>query len=105
MPNDIEPGSKSAQFFSNCAVSSSGDTEQFVVIGGKKYSHVVNPRTGLALSQGVQTTVIAKNGITSDSISTAVTLVDPNRRALLLRAYPGTKAYVRVIPFSTNTRD
>ena len=34
----------------NCAISTSGDTEQFVEIGGQRYSHVVDPHTGIGLT-------------------------------------------------------
>ncbi len=34
----------------HAAVSTSGDSEQFVVLGGVRYSHIFNPRTGLALT-------------------------------------------------------
>ncbi len=81
--------------FANCAISSSGDTEQYVVIAGKRYSHVVDPYTGWALTSRVQATVIARDGLTSDPVSTAITLLDPNGRERLLKAFPGTKIYVR----------
>lgn len=82
---------------SHCAVSSSGDTEQHVIIGGVEYSHVVDPRTGVALTNRVQATVIAHDGFTSDPLSTCMTLLAPAARARLLRLYPGAKAFVRVL--------
>jgi thiamine biosynthesis lipoprotein len=78
----------------NCAISTSGDAEQFVVIGGVRYSHVVDPHTGYALTKGVQATVICKDGLTSDPVSTALTLVDDAAKKRLLHAYPGTKTYL-----------
>jgi thiamine biosynthesis lipoprotein len=83
------------QMLSNCAISSSGDTEQYVVIGGKRFSHVVEPHSGRALTSRVQATVIAREGLTSDPLSTSMTLVGAKTRARLLRRFPGTKAYVR----------
>jgi thiamine biosynthesis lipoprotein len=79
------------------AISTSGDTEQFVVIGGRRYSHVVDPRTGQALTNRVQVTVVAPDGLTSDPLSTALTVLEEEERKQLLRAYPGTTAYVRVL--------
>ena len=95
-PVDIE--------YTNCAISCSGDTEQNVVIGGKQYSHVVDPTTGMALTNRVQATVIAPNGLISDPLSTAITLVKPNDRKKLLESYPGTQCFVKVLPFKINTR-
>jgi len=101
VPNAEEGQGPAEMELSNCAISSSGDTEQFVLIGGEKYSHVINPKTGVALHQGVQATVIAKDGITSDSLSTAVTLVSKKGRARISKAYPGVKQYVRILPINT----
>lgn len=56
------------------AIATSGDTEQFVTIDGTRYSHVVDPRTGLGLTSGVSVTVIAKNGATADAMATAVSV-------------------------------
>jgi thiamine biosynthesis lipoprotein len=81
----------------NCAISTSGDTEEFAVIGGRRYSHVIDPHTGQALTEGVQATVIAKNGTISDPISTALTLLNEKQRARFLKDYPGTKPYVRIL--------
>lgn len=81
--------------FANCAVSTSGDTEQFVVIGGVQYSHVVDPRTGQALTNRIQATVVAPDGLTSDPVSTSLTLIDEVGRARLQAAYPGTTTFIR----------
>lgn len=83
--------------FTSCAVSTSGDTVQFAVIEGKRYSHVVDPRTGQALTNRVQVTLIAPDGLTSDPLSTALSLVGAEGRERLLQAFPGTRAYVRVL--------
>ncbi len=92
------PNAEADMRFVNCGVSSSGDTEQSTVIGGVRYSHVVDPRTGKALTERVQSTVVAPDGLTSDPVSTAVTILGPKERARFLRSLPGTKAYVRVLP-------
>jgi thiamine biosynthesis lipoprotein len=90
------PNDKSKDLYlHNCAISSSGDTEQFVVIDGKRYSHVVDPMTGQGLTKRIQASIIAKNGFTSDPISTALTLLDAKGRARLLRWYPSTKTFIK----------
>jgi len=55
----------------NCAVSTSGDLHQFVEIGGKRYSHIVDPVTGLGLTERVAVSVIAPTATTSDALATA----------------------------------
>jgi FAD:protein FMN transferase len=78
----------------NCAISTSGDTNQFVIIGGKRYSHIVNPATGLGLTNRRAVTVIAPRGITTDALSTALSITDRHAHRLQ-RAFPDAKIYVR----------
>ena len=68
------------------------------MIGGKRFSHVVDPHTGRALTNRVQATLIAPTGLIADPVSTAMTLVSPAVRQRLLKAYPGTKVFVRTLP-------
>lgn len=80
----------------NAAVSSSGDTEQFVTFAGRRYSHVVDPATGLGLTDRVAATVIAPDGLTSDSLSTALCVLGRARGTVLVRrAYPAVRVWVR----------
>lgn len=79
----------------NCAISTSGDTEQFVEIDGHRYSHVVDPHTGLGLTNHFAATVVATDGTTSDSLSTALTVLGEKRAATLLASYPKVQAWVR----------
>lgn len=88
----------------NVAVSSSGDTEQFVVIDGVQYSHVVDPRTGTALTNRAQGTVIARDGLTSDPLSKLLTILEEKDWKKVLRAYPSTRGYARVLKGGLNTR-
>lgn len=79
----------------NVALSSSGDTEQFVELDGVRHSHVIDPRTGLGLTDGVAATVIAPDGMTADAYATIVTVLDPARRATFIAAHPEARFYVR----------
>ena len=79
----------------NAAVSTSGDTEQFVEIGGRCYSHIVDPRTGLGLTTHIAVTIVARSGLTSDGLSTAVSVLGPERGPALIRGVPGAVLYVR----------
>jgi FAD:protein FMN transferase len=81
--------------FSRCAVSTSGDTEQFVVIGGVQYSHVVDPRTGQALTNRVQATVVARDGLTSDPLATTMTIVAAKDRHRILKAFGIKTCYIK----------
>ena len=61
----------------NCAVTTSGDAFQFVEIGGKRYSHIVDPRTGLGLTTRSSVTVVADDCITADSLTKPVCVLGP----------------------------
>jgi thiamine biosynthesis lipoprotein len=61
------------------AVSTSGDAEQFVEIGGTRYSHIVNPATGLGLTDRFQVTVIEQDGMTTDALATALAILGADR--------------------------
>lgn len=56
----------------DCAVATSGDSEQHVDIGGVRYSHVVDPRTGLGLTHRTAVTILAPDGATADALATAI---------------------------------
>src|SRR5579871_596707 len=81
--------------FSNTAISTSGDDEQFVEIDGKRYSHIVDPRTGQALTDRIAVTIIARDGLTSDGLSTAVSVLGAERGQALVKTYRGATAYIQ----------
>ncbi len=76
------------------AISTSGDSEQFVEIDGDRYSHTVDPRSGFGLTRRRMATVIATDGITADSLATAITIVEDREVEALLDLYPGARALV-----------
>lgn len=71
----------------NCAVSTSGDTEQFVEIGGRRYSHIIDPKTGLGLTSRTAVTVLAQDGATADSLATALSVLAPAEGRRLARRH------------------
>ncbi len=66
------------------AVTTSGNYEHFYTIGGKRYSHVISPKTGFPREDIVSATVIAPNTEISDFLSTALCLIDPQKRIGLI---------------------
>ena len=59
----------------NQAVATSGDRYRFVEIDGKRYSHIVDPRTGVGLTSRLTVTVIAKNAADADAYASAVSVL------------------------------
>jgi len=79
---------------SRVAVATSGDTWQYVQIGSRRYSHLVDPRTGLGLTDHSSVTVIAPEGITADGLASAVSVLGPEKGLKLVEATPGTAAFI-----------
>ncbi|MGN6181759.1 MAG: FAD:protein FMN transferase [Mucilaginibacter sp.] len=77
-----DPNNKSHVFsymnISNMAVATSGNYEKFVMIGGKKYSHTINPRTGLPVTGIKSVTIITTNAEIADAMATPVTIMGIN---------------------------
>ncbi len=59
----------------NMAVATSGNYEKFVMINGKKYSHTIDPRTGLPVSGIKSVTIITLNAEIADAMATPVTIM------------------------------
>ena len=70
------------------ALATSGPTFQFVEIDGVRYSHVVDPRTGRALTSPRVVGVIARDGATADALATAFGVLDEAGAAKLAAAFP-----------------
>jgi thiamine biosynthesis lipoprotein len=85
------------------AVSTSGDRFQYVVIDGRRYSHTVDPRTGMGLTTRRTATVVAADGLTADALATALTLLDDAGSGALLAAFPYARAWIRVAEGSTGS--
>lgn len=79
----------------NCGISTSGDTYRVVEIDGKRYSHIVDPKTGLGLTHRIGVTVVAPDATTSDWSSTAVSILGPEKGLAMIERIPG--AAVRIV--------
>jgi thiamine biosynthesis lipoprotein len=77
---------------SNAAVSTAGDAERFVTIDGHRYSHIINPATGLAVEDRASVTVVAADGATADALETTVYILGPERGLKLVDQTPGAAA-------------
>ncbi len=94
----LEPGGKPSRsvWVANAAVSTSGDAFQFIEIGGRRYSHIVDPKTGYGLTQRSSVSVIAKTGIEADSLATAVSVLGPEKGLQLIETIPDAAAFIVV---------
>ncbi len=94
-PLDRSNGSSSRYLLlKNGAVSTSGDAFQFAEIDGVRYSHIVDPRTGLGLIRRSSVTVIAQEGSTADALATAVCVLGPERGLKLIEDQANAEALI-----------
>lgn len=79
---------------SGVSVATSGDTWQYVELDGRRYSHIVDPRTGLGLTDHSSVTVIARDGISADSLASAVSVLGPEKGLKLIENTPGAAVLI-----------
>ena len=70
----------------NAGVSTAGDLHQYVEIDGQRYSHIVDPKTGLGLTGRRSVTIIAPNCTTSDAWDTTCCILGVERSLQLIEA-------------------
>jgi FAD:protein FMN transferase len=78
----------------DCGVSTAGDTEQFVEISGVRYSHIVDPKTGMGLTTRIQVTVVAKDGTTADGLDTGLAVLGAERALPIVEKLDGVSARI-----------
>jgi thiamine biosynthesis lipoprotein len=76
----------------DAAVSTHGDAEQHVEIGGVRYSHLVDPRTGLGLTGRSSVSIVSPKGVMSDSMGAAVAILGPEAGLKMIDSIPGMSA-------------
>ncbi len=80
----------------NASVSTSGDLFQYVEIGGVRYSHVLDPKTGRGLTGRRSATVIAPKGWQADGLTKAASLLPPKDLVKLIDSLDGAAAFVAI---------
>jgi thiamine biosynthesis lipoprotein len=79
----------------NKAVSTSGDYEQYFTKGNKRYSHILNPKTGYPVDSGIiSATVIADDGLTADALSTSIFVLGKEKGRELAQNFTDAKVEI-----------
>lgn len=78
----------------NAGIATSGDIFQYVIIKGKRYSHIVDPRTGMGLAEHNMATVVAPDGITADALASALCVLPPDKGMALAEQQKGRAARI-----------
>ena len=87
-------GGKRSLSLCNAAVSTSGDAEQFLEAGDSRYSHLIDPTSGMGLTRAITVTVIARRGVDADAWSTAVSVLGVEAGMVAIAKVPGMVARI-----------
>ncbi|GAB5495610.1 MAG: FAD:protein FMN transferase [Phycisphaerales bacterium] len=91
-------GESKDRSLAECGVATSGDLYRFVEIDGKRYSHIVDPRTGMGLTSRVAVTVIAKEPWLADALASAMSVLGEADSERLRDAYPDADVFITANP-------
>lgn len=78
----------------NQAISTSGESRQHLVVNGRRYSHLIDPRIGEPLSGCMSVSIIAPRGMDADSLASAVAVLGPEKGLKLIESREGVSAYI-----------
>ena len=76
------------------AVATSGDYEQFTVVDGRRYSHILDPRTGRPIEGMSSVTVVGPDATTADAYATAASVLGPTQAVDFANRRPGVELLV-----------
>ena len=74
----------------NHCIATSGNYERYVIIQGKQYTHIMDPRTGRPVSGVLSVTIVTPGGTDSDALSTAIFVKGEEFAEEICRKLPGT---------------
>lgn len=83
-----------ALVLSGAGVATSGDRHRHIEVDGVRYSHVVDPRTGLGVPDAPTVTVVAPDATTADVLASALGVLGPEEGRRLVRRSEGVEARV-----------
>lgn len=76
----------------SAAVATSGDYQQFILIEDKRYSHILDRRSGTSAQGLASVTIITDNTTDADALATAVSVMGPEKGLALIETRPNTEA-------------
>lgn len=94
-----DPRGSATQFFAllpldNHAFSTAGDYERSYIVGGKRYHHILDPRTGYPATACRSVTVWAANALLADEVDDAVFILGPREGMALVESLDGVGAVI-----------
>ncbi len=90
-------------FLKNCGITTSGATYRFFEVGGTRYSHIIDPRTGWGVPDRSSVTIIAPTGLAADALATAASVLGPEQGGRLVESIDGAAGYFVVATDARST--
>jgi thiamine biosynthesis lipoprotein len=78
----------------NQSAATSGDSSRFVEVQGVRYSHILDPSTGMGMTNRCHATVVAPSGMVADALASTLCVLGPEKSKPFLKNYPGVHALI-----------
>jgi len=78
----------------NAAVSTSGPSEQYLESSGKRYSHIIDPSTGMGLVNDITVTTVSRCGLLADPAATAVSVLGCEKGMAFIEKHSDLAAFI-----------
>jgi thiamine biosynthesis lipoprotein len=79
---------------SDAALSTSSDHERFIIKDGKRYHHILDPRTGYPVSHTRSVSVLAPTSFLADTLDTTLFVLGARKGFELVKSLPGVEALI-----------
>ena len=80
---------------SNRGVATSGDYRRYFTLEGRRFSHIVDPRTGETVEDvPMSVTVVAPDATTADALATGIFVLGPEKGMRLIESLPGIEGLI-----------
>lgn len=92
----LNPDDPSSRFveIANCGISTSGDARQHLVVNDRRYSHIIDPRTGDPIHGRSSVTVIAPRAPLADALATAASVLGSEQSLSLIGRFEGVELFM-----------
>lgn len=93
-PETLEVIKMATIIVSDSAIATSGDYEKFFFHQGKRYHHILNPKTGFPAEGCQSVTILSKDGVTADGLATAVFVLGAEKGFVLCQNLEGVECLI-----------
>jgi len=77
----------------NCGIATSSDAEQAMVIGGERFSHIIDPRSGDPLRDSRGVSVVAPDATSADALASAFSVLGDEESRRMARRFENVRVY------------